>query len=139
MTSLHRNRLRSALYLSIADLFLGAAAVIIVLVVFATRSDVARYPRNVDFVVACAPGTDGAWVVRSNQAGSEQTQSVKDWVRGVEPSGLIARVGVLTPPNALGCFAEVERAVLDHNRRLTTRSGKGGVISTIFLPENSDG
>ena len=132
-----RTRLRSALYMSIADLFFGAAGVIIILVVFATRAEVARYPQYVDFVVNCASGLDDSWKIVSRQSGSEKSHSIDDWVNGIQPYGLIAKVGIVTPPKALGCYMEVERAVLAHNRALTTRSGEGGVISTVFLPEIS--
>lgn len=137
MTRFQQNRLRAALYLCIADLFIGASGVIIVLVVLSTRTDVARYPRNVDVIVGCASGSNGSRVI-ADRTGPDQSQSVEDWVRSVEPHGLIARVGVLTPPDALGCYADVEMAVLAHNRRLTTRSGEGGVIAVVFLPETSD-
>ncbi len=138
MTSNQRNRLRSALYLSIADLFFGAAAVIIVLVVFATRTEVARYPQIVDFVVGCKSGPETNWVVENTHGEPKREQSIEDWLQNVQPKGLMAKVGVLTPPNALDCYIEVEKAVLAHNRQLTTRSGEGGVISTVFLPEIAD-
>lgn len=135
-------KLGAALYLSIADLFIGASGVLIVLIILASPDSDRKVLRFVDLLVSCTRSEDG-WQLQRKTEGAETTgagngepKGIEIWVKDLHFEGLLARVGVLADRNQLSCFKDFDNAVLAHNRSLSARGTKGVAIAAFLIPSS---
>lgn len=124
-------RLRNVLYLSIADVFIGASGVFLVLVVLATNVDDPPVPRFVDVEIRCE-GTANNWQIAA--AADAPPVDMETWFETFEGTTLLARVGLYTARDQLPCFRAFSNMARAHNIALTSRDADGVSVAPVFLP-----
>lgn len=125
-------RLRAALFLSIADVFLGASGLILALVVLSSPAQDPLIDRRVDLELSCVAVETGGWAVRDSAG---RVHGVDDWIANATKVGLLHRVGLRVGPDQMGCFDKFNRATLRHNRTQTERAEAGvASLSLVWLP-----
>jgi len=131
------SRLRSALFVSIGDLFISATSVLLVLIVVAEPAEDPRVRRQVDVVVRCERlDPSRGWIV-ADPAVPGETLRVVTWIERATAAALLQRVGVLVERHELRCFEAMAVAAAAHNRRLTNRGARGGALAVLALPEEA--
>lgn len=123
-------KLRHVLYLSIADVFIGASGVFLVLVVLATNVEDPPVPRFVDVEIRCE-GTPDNWQIASDNG---PAVAMKTWFETFEGTSLLTRAGLYTARDQLPCFRAFSRMAREHNIALTSRDADGVSIAPVFLP-----
>lgn len=129
-------KLRAALFLSLADVFIGASGLILALIVLASESDARRVERVPDLILTCGGTAQGGWTLTAEDGAPETVDTVLD--RLTTQNAFLLRVGVLTTPETLWCFDEVADEVRDRNRALSNRGEIGTVLAVTWLPQREE-
>lgn len=136
------DRLRRAFLTSVADLFLGAAAIVIILIVLAKPAKDRRVLRIVDVTLKCQAAQNGDWLVATTEADSYKP--IDEWIQSEARGDLLKRVGILVGPTETDCFRAVSKSANRHNaqllRRNDTSSSEGSetaasILATVLIPD----
>lgn len=128
--------LRAALFLSLADVFIGASGLILALIVLASASDDPRVERVPDLVLTCGGSAQDGWTLTAEGSATEPVDAALD--RLATQEAFLLRVGVRTTPETLWCFDKVADAVRDRNRALSNRGEIGTALAVIWLPQREE-
>lgn len=126
----------AALYMSIADVFVGASGVLITLVVLASHQQTPLVPRHVDITLHCAPIGEG-WGVAENRTGAPER--FEDWLSAQTPDRLLLRIGILVERGELPCYKSLTASARTQNIALSNRENTGVSTGLVFLPDHHEG
>src|SRR5262245_25278944 len=113
------SRLRAAFLTSIADLFISASSILLILVVLARPVAEVQTPRFVDRELWCQSKEGAGWLLTS--ARGESAWTFKEWLERETDGALLIRAGIWVGRNEMACYREFEQAAVQHNARLTQR------------------
>lgn len=133
MARAHAPRLRAAIFMGFADVFIGAAGLVLALIVLSSSTEEPRANRLADVTATCS-GNDPAWTIHLEQS---PPLSIDAWIALVgQAPELLVRVGVFVAPDQMRCFQRLDRAVRLHNRSLADRDTIAAAIALIWLPND---
>jgi len=119
-----------ALVLGLTDLFVGASAIALLLIVATKQTIVpARIPQT-DYQVRCLQDGEGL-VLREAVGGRAEALPLESADRlpaGLDATRLYVRIQVLIPPQDLSCLWRVRAIVDRHNRGLGRRDSVPGPV-----------
>ena len=121
--------------ISIADLFFGLAAIVMILIVLSSSTSERLVPEYVDKVVECSFDEDSNPLIKGENSKEKLTG---DWIEGLDPSTLILRVGVVVRRPDLACYAALNKAFRSHNVSLDTGESDRPVLSLVPMPDAGD-
>lgn len=119
-----------ALVLGLTDLFVGASAIALLLIV-ATKQTTAPVPiPQTDYQISCLRDSEAVELRKGigEQAEVLRLESVDLLPSGLDATRLHVRIQVLTPPRNLSCLWRVRAIVDRHNRELGRRDSVPGPI-----------
>lgn len=122
--------LRTVLFLSVADIFMGAAGLILALIVLASDATEPRALRLADMTAQCEAAGD-EWSIIAEDG---QIRSSINFVTWATQEGLIVRVGLYVKPEQMSCYATLAQDARDHNQALTERGSVSANLSIVWLP-----
>jgi hypothetical protein len=131
-------RLRAAFLTSIADLFFGASAIVLVVVVLAEPSSENRtvvVPRFVDRQLWCHPAEGSGWLLANEQGTAKW--NFKSWLEQETGGQLLIRAGIWTERGEVECYRMFEHAARAHNARLSERGKVTASVTPVLLPDES--
>lgn len=123
--------IRSVLFLSMADLFVSASAIILVLIIASPARTKNLKPQYVDFVVKCEKSKNSSWMIIEE---NKKKYELEQWITWKTKSGLLHKVGIEIEQTELLCYKEVDRLARAHNISLTEPSNAKASLSLIILP-----
>lgn len=128
------SKLRAAFLTSIADLFFGVSAILLILVVIPRRpADEERAQRYVDQQVWCER-SEGGWNLAT--ADGSRHWTMPQWFKTETSDALLIRVGVWAARNEVECYRKFAEAALKHNAHLTERGNVSASVAPMLLPNN---
>lgn len=130
------SRQRTAFLMTMADLFLGASAILIILIVLARPSDEKRVPRFVDIELSCIGVSDDGWLLTMEQGDNSWT--MPEWFEQQANGALLLRVGLWIRRSEIGCYRAFKNKAKQHNAQLMRRGAVGASVMPILLPFMGD-
>lgn len=132
-------RVSAAFYMSIADIFTGAAGVLIILIVLSTQADEPRIQETYDFTATCSQTAEGLVITPTDHA----SLPVTTWL-SVQPHDVLMSRWLVRPEGAdIQCFLDLRAAVQTYNAQLEIRGAKGAVVALGYwytgTPEAAEG
>jgi hypothetical protein len=125
-------RLRGAFLTSIADLFLGASSILLMLVVLAGSAAENEIARFVDRQLWCQRAEGAGWLLTVGKGGPVWT--LQEWFEKETHGALLIRVGLWVARNEVDCYRQFELASRRHNARLIQRGRVTASVAPILLP-----
>jgi hypothetical protein len=141
-----KTELASPFLVSIADLFLGASATLLCIIVVTAAPQNPKIPRVVDHLLECRLSAEGQWLVAvfpiapPDDSGSESADGgtafkpPSRWLADLKANTLLLRIGVLIRPNEVSCFTELEKSTAAHNRVLSARGTVSPAVALVLIP-----
>lgn len=136
MTAKRASRGSVAMLISIADLFFGLAAIIMILIVLSSSTTERLVPDYLDMTLGCKLDASGEVMVFG---ADDSPFNLKEWLNALSSDQLIQKVGVKVEPGDIGCFAAVQKAFRSHNLALDEKNLDKPDLSAALLiadPEN---
>jgi hypothetical protein len=145
----YNSKLQAALFLSIADLFIGSAAIIVVIIVMTSSPQEPKVRQTIDHLVQCQQQASGDWLVRglpfesdaqnglvSKDKLLEETGFVTQaaWLNALPNDRFMLRAGVLVSPDNMGCLFQLKKLAKAHNRTLEQRGKIAVVLAIAAIP-----
>ena len=134
-------RIQAALYMCIADIFFGAGALILVMIMISQPVVEERVARTVDIEARCQQDADSAWqVARFDPTATAEAdlvwQDIDSFVSKTAETGLMHRVGLHLAEDQMDCFKALSWKISRHNSALTGREQEPAAsLTLIFIPK----
>lgn len=124
-------RLRTAFWLSIADVFFGAIGVLIVIIVLSSQQTEDRVLEEYDIAVVCQTDETGNHQLLIDE--TAQLQPIPDWIKEIPTDRLFYKIGVSLEDSSMDCIAQLNAETRAHNAKLAKRGTVAAVLGvTLF-------
>src|SRR5262245_39655121 len=105
-------KVRAAFLTSIADLFFGAASILMILIVIAGPADGMRTPRFVDLELWCVRAGERSWLIATRDR--TKVWDISEWFEKETQGALLFRVGLWVGRTELDCYHKFDEASRRH-------------------------
>ena len=133
----HRARVNAVFFVSVADIFIGAAAVILILIVLSTQAEDPRIVEPYDARATCT-GTS-AETLQITPEGSAAHLSGEDWLALTPVDRLFYRWLIRPETDDIACYLVIRTIGFEHNRLLENRGADQAVLGVEFWPLQPEG
>ena len=132
-------RVSAAFFMSVADIFIGASGVLIILIVLSTQEDEPRIREAYDFTGTCSQTVDGIMISPVGQP----PLPVSTWLSAQPDDVLMTRWLIRPEDQDIQCFLDLRAAVQTYNAQLEARGATGAVVALGYWysgsPEAAEG
>lgn len=141
-----QGRIKAALIVCISDLFLGSAAIIVVVLVMANNPIEPKVRMVVNSLIECRTDSSNSLFVRGVpfeegttdkpllDQNSNKFLPFSLWLEQINNDTFIGQYGVLVSPNNSSCLSKLRGTIIEYNRTLQTRGKIRPAISIIEIP-----
>lgn len=133
----HRARVNAVFFVSVADIFIGVAAVLLILIVLSAHSEDPRMLEQYDAQAFCSGSSPET--LQITLVGEANPLSAEEWL-ALTPIDLLFYKWLIRPvTDDIQCYLTARQLAFKHNRLLESRGATQAVLGVEFWSVSPEG